>query len=56
MAVPVVVGALVYSFVDYRYGGAGFGNSRDLLSHIGFGFTQPLTFVISGEPGGTEIL
>jgi heme/copper-type cytochrome/quinol oxidase subunit 1 len=55
VAVPVLVGALVYSFVDYKYGGAGFGNSKDLLSHIGFGFTQPLTFVFAVPAFGVAI-
>lgn len=47
LALPVVIGALLYSFVDYRYGGAGFGQSKDLWSHIGFGYTQPTTFLLA---------
>lgn len=47
LALPVVIGALIYSFVDYRYGGAGLGQSKDLWSHIGFGYGQPLTFVLA---------
>ncbi|MEO5723467.1 MAG: cbb3-type cytochrome c oxidase subunit I [Ilumatobacteraceae bacterium] len=47
IGVPVLVGALLYSYVDYRYGGSGFGQSKDIFSHIGFGFSQPLTFVFA---------
>ncbi|MEO5901262.1 MAG: cbb3-type cytochrome c oxidase subunit I [Ilumatobacteraceae bacterium] len=55
LAVPVLVGALVYSFVDYKYGGAGFGNSKELLGHLGFGFTQPLTFAFAVPAFGVAI-
>ncbi len=47
VALPVVIGALLISFVDYRAGGAGFGASKDLMTHIGFGFTQPLTMALA---------
>jgi heme/copper-type cytochrome/quinol oxidase subunit 1 len=55
LAVPVLIGALVYSFVDYRYGGAGFGNSAELLGHIGFGFTQPLTIAFAVPAFGVAV-
>ena len=44
VALPVVISALVLSLVDYRYGGSAFGSSHLLWDHIGFGYTQPLTF------------
>ncbi|MCU1504142.1 MAG: putative cytochrome c oxidase subunit [Ilumatobacteraceae bacterium] len=55
LALPVLIGALLYSFVDYRYGGTGFGSSADLMSHIGFGFTQPLTFAFAVPAFGIAI-
>ena len=55
VALPVVIGALLYSFVDYRYGGAGLGQSSELWSHIGFGYSQPLTFVLALPAFGIAI-
>ena len=45
LALPVLVGALVYVYIDYRYGRGGFGGNKGIMTWIGFGFTQPLTFV-----------
>jgi heme/copper-type cytochrome/quinol oxidase subunit 1 len=55
VALPVVIGALLISFVDYRVGGAGFGSSKDLMTHIGFGFTQPLTFAFAVPAFGIAV-
>ena len=43
----MVLGALIYSIVDYRAGGAAFGGSKQLWDHIGFGSTQPFTFALA---------
>lgn len=45
LALPVLVGTLVYNYVDYRYGRAGFGGNQAIFGWVGFGFTQPLTIV-----------
>ena len=42
---PAVIGALVYNYIDYRYGRVGFGGNKAIDGWIGFGFTQPATFV-----------
>ena len=42
---PAVIGALIYVYVDYRYGRVGFGGNKAISNWIGFGFTQPATFV-----------
>ncbi len=55
IALPVVIGALVYSFVDYRYGGAGFGQSHDLWSHIGFGYAGPIMVVLALPAFGVAV-
>lgn len=47
LGLPVVLGALIYSIVDYRAGGAAFGGSKQLWDHIGFGSTQPFTFALA---------
>ncbi|MFT3851730.1 MAG: cbb3-type cytochrome c oxidase subunit I [Ilumatobacteraceae bacterium] len=44
VGLPVLAGALILHFVDYRYGGSAFGSSKVMWDHIGFGYTQPLTF------------
>jgi heme/copper-type cytochrome/quinol oxidase subunit 1 len=45
LVLPAVIGALIYTYVDYRYGRVGFGGNQAILNWIGFGFTQPATFV-----------
>src|SRR3954447_9825598 len=47
VGLPVLVGALIYDLIDYRYGGSAFGNSKLIWNHIGFGFTQPFIFVFA---------
>jgi heme/copper-type cytochrome/quinol oxidase subunit 1 len=45
LVLPAVIGALVYTYVDYRNGRVGFGGNLAINDWIGFGFTQPSTFV-----------
>jgi heme/copper-type cytochrome/quinol oxidase subunit 1 len=42
---PAVIAALIYNYIDYRYGRVGFGGNKQIDSWISFGFTQPATFV-----------
>jgi heme/copper-type cytochrome/quinol oxidase subunit 1 len=45
LVLPAVIGALIYIYVDYRYGRVAFGGNQQINDWIGFGFTQPATFV-----------
>jgi heme/copper-type cytochrome/quinol oxidase subunit 1 len=45
LVLPAVLGALIFTYVDYRYGRVGFGGNLAINDWIGFGFTQPATFV-----------
>ena len=45
LVLPAVIGALVYTYIDYRYGRVAFGGNLGVNDWIGFGFTQPATFV-----------
>lgn len=45
LVLPAVVGALIFTYVDFRYSQAGFGGNQAINDWIGFGFTQPATFV-----------
>ncbi len=45
LILPAVIGALIYTYVDYRYGRVSFGGNQEITKWIGFGFTQPATFV-----------
>ena len=45
LVLPAVVGALIFTYVDFRYSRAGFGGNQAINDWIGFGFTQPATFV-----------
>jgi heme/copper-type cytochrome/quinol oxidase subunit 1 len=45
LVLPAVIGALIYNYVDYRYGRVAFGGNQAINNWIGFGFTQPATFV-----------
>ena len=42
---PAVIGALIYNYVDYRYGRVAFGGNQAINDWIRFGFSQPATFV-----------
>ena len=55
VGLPVLLGALVYNLIDYRYGGSAFGNSKLIWDHIGFGFTQPFVFVFAVPAFGIAI-
>jgi heme/copper-type cytochrome/quinol oxidase subunit 1 len=55
VGLPVVIGAMIFSLVDYRYGGSAFGGSKLLWDHIGFGFTQPFAFVFAVPAFGVAI-
>lgn len=45
LLLPTIIGALIYNYIDYRYGRIGFGGNVAINDWIGFGFTQPATFV-----------
>lgn len=45
VALPVVVGNAIIGYVDYRYGRSGFGGNKGIGDLIGFGVTQPMTFL-----------
>jgi heme/copper-type cytochrome/quinol oxidase subunit 1 len=45
LVLPAVIGALIYNYIDYRYGRIGFGGNVAINDWIGFGFTQPATLV-----------
>ncbi len=45
LVLPTLIGALIFTYVDYRYGRVGFGGNLGINDWIGFGFTQPATFV-----------
>ena len=45
LVLPAIIGALIYNYIDYRYGRIGFGGNLAINDWIGFGFTQPATFV-----------
>jgi heme/copper-type cytochrome/quinol oxidase subunit 1 len=42
---PAVIGALVFNYIDYRYSRVGFGGNKAIDGWIGFGFSQPATFL-----------
>jgi heme/copper-type cytochrome/quinol oxidase subunit 1 len=45
LVLPAVLAAVIYTYIDYRYGRTGFGGNKAINEWIGFGFTQPATFV-----------
>ncbi len=45
LVLPAMIGALIFTYVDYRYGRVGFGGNQAINGWIGFGFSQPATFV-----------
>ncbi|HVE19689.1 MAG TPA: cbb3-type cytochrome c oxidase subunit I, partial [Ilumatobacteraceae bacterium] len=45
LVLPAVIGALIFTYVDYRNGRIGFGGNQAINDWIGFGSTQPATFV-----------
>jgi heme/copper-type cytochrome/quinol oxidase subunit 1 len=47
LAVPVMVGGIIYLFIDVRYGIGTFGGSDGIGNWIGWAFGQPLTFLFA---------
>ena len=45
LVLPAVIGALIFTYIDYRNGRVGFGGNQAINDWIGFGSTQPATFV-----------
>jgi heme/copper-type cytochrome/quinol oxidase subunit 1 len=45
LVLPAIMGALIYTYVDYQNGRVGFGGNLAINEWIGFGFTQPATIV-----------
>ena len=47
VSLPVLLGTVIYVAVDHRYGQLAFGGSQDIMEWLGWGSTQPQTFVYS---------
>ncbi len=47
LSLPVLVGAVVFLFVDHRNARAVFGGSQGIGSWIGWAFTQPVSYVFA---------
>jgi heme/copper-type cytochrome/quinol oxidase subunit 1 len=47
LALPVMIGAIIYLFIDVRYGIGTFGGSDGIGNWIGWAFGQPLTFLFA---------
>ncbi|HEX4980311.1 MAG TPA: cbb3-type cytochrome c oxidase subunit I, partial [Ilumatobacteraceae bacterium] len=47
LSLPVLVGALVFLFVDHRNARAVFGGNEGIGNWIGWAFTQPVTYVFA---------
>jgi heme/copper-type cytochrome/quinol oxidase subunit 1 len=45
LVLPAVVGALVFTYIDYRYGRVAFGGNLAINDWIGFGFKQPALYL-----------
>jgi heme/copper-type cytochrome/quinol oxidase subunit 1 len=45
LAVPVLLGTMLYHYLNYRYGGQGMGGNKAMAEWVGFGYTQPMTLV-----------
>jgi heme/copper-type cytochrome/quinol oxidase subunit 1 len=45
LTLPVLQGTTLYNYLNYRYGGDGFGGNKEVSRWLGFAFTQPMTFV-----------
>lgn len=45
VSLPVLLGTVVYVAVDLHYDSLAFGGAKSVMSWIGWGFTQPQTFV-----------
>ncbi len=47
LTMPVLIGTLVYTYVDHANGRLAFGGNTDVSKWIGWSFTQPQTFVFA---------
>jgi cytochrome o ubiquinol oxidase subunit 1 len=47
LALPVLLGNVIYTFVDHRYAGVVFGGNAGLGAWLGFGWTQPTTYLFA---------
>jgi len=47
LLLPVVLGALIYLYVDHRNGRALFGGNAGISSWLGFAWTQPTTYLFA---------
>jgi heme/copper-type cytochrome/quinol oxidase subunit 1 len=47
LAVPTLIGTLVYLYVDHRYGRVAFGGNVGILDWIGWAVSQPATYVLA---------
>ena len=47
ITLPVLLGTVIYVGVDHRYGQLAFGGSKDFMEWLGWGSTQPQTFIYS---------
>lgn len=45
VTLPVLLGTVIYVAVDHRYGQLAFGGSKDIMEWLGWGSTQPQTFI-----------
>lgn len=45
VTLPVLLGTVIYVAVDHQYDSLAFGGAKSIMSWIGWGFTQPQTFV-----------
>jgi heme/copper-type cytochrome/quinol oxidase subunit 1 len=52
LVLPVLVGVLIYLYVDIRYGQGLFGGSDGIASWIGFALTQPATYLFALPAAG----
>ena len=52
LALPVLVGVLIYLYVDHRYGQGLFGGTEGIASWIGFALTQPATYLFALPAAG----
>jgi heme/copper-type cytochrome/quinol oxidase subunit 1 len=47
ITLPVLLGTVIYVGVDHRYGQLAFGGSKDFMEWLGWGSSQPQTFIYS---------
>lgn len=47
LTLPVLIGDVIYLFVDYRHAAAAFGGSDGIMQWAGWAFTQPMVFAIA---------